>query len=48
MKLENFFLLDLIMNFKKELSPSKTLLRGTQLPILRKQIDFSKPETVKG
>ena len=36
------------MNFKKELSPSKTLLRSTQLSILRKKIDFSKPETVKG
>ena len=35
------------MNFKKELSPSKTLLYGTQLPILRKQIYFSKPETPK-
>ena len=36
------------MNFKKELSPCKTLLRSTQLSILRKKIDFSKPETVKG
>ena len=36
------------MNFKKELAPSKTLLYGALLPILRKQIYFSKPETPKG